>query len=188
MAGAFDIFVAYKFIRILTTPYKKTDAYKLGIIDDKGNLLKKRKELNTGAEKKAYTIIHTLVWNLKRLLDKIPATKTRLGSFAVALWLLKEKLKDGIKESVLEECFLSSVGIEDLKESKEYQKTLEAGLFISKDSLPIMYDFINTRDNIVLEESKPVGFMLNQPIYAGSHALTGRKVYFSYEDVFRISK
>ena len=59
MAGAFDIFVAYKFIRILTTPYKKTDAYKLGIIDDKGNLLKKRKELNTGAEKKAYTIIHT---------------------------------------------------------------------------------------------------------------------------------
>ena len=41
--SALDIFVAYKFIKILTTPFKKTDAYKLGIIDDEGKVLKKRK-------------------------------------------------------------------------------------------------------------------------------------------------
>jgi len=187
MAGAFDLFVAYKFIRILTTPYKKTDAYKLGIIDDQGNLLKKRKDLKSGAEKKAYTIIHTLVWNLKRILDKLPATKTRLGSFAVALWLLKEKLKDGIKESVLEEAFLSTVGIDNLQESQENPNALESGYYICRDNLPVLYDFINSRDNIVLEDSEPVGTMLNQSIYMGFHARTGRKVYFSNEDVFRIN-
>ena len=60
------------------------------IIDDKGNILKKRKDLKTSAEKNAYTIFHTLCWNIKKLLDKLPPTKTRLGSFATALWLLKE--------------------------------------------------------------------------------------------------
>ena len=187
MAGAFDIFVAYKFIRILTTPWKKTDAYKLGIIDKDGNLLKKRKNLKTGTERKAYTIIHTLVWNIKRLLDKLPATKTKLGSFAVALWLLKEKLKDGIKESVLEESFLSSVGIDNLNETASQDKLLEGGYYMTTDNLPMIYDFINTKDNIVLEDSEPVGFMLNYPIYSGFHARTGRKVYFSNEDVFRIN-
>ena len=56
-----DTVVAYKFIKILSTPWKKTDAYKLGIIDDKGTVLKKRKDLKTSEEKKAYTIFHTLI-------------------------------------------------------------------------------------------------------------------------------
>ena len=55
-----DTVVAYKFIRLLSTPWEKTDAFKLGIIDDKGNILKKRKDLKTSAEKNAYTIFHTL--------------------------------------------------------------------------------------------------------------------------------
>ena len=41
MGSAIDLFVAYRFIRILTTPFEKTDAFKLGIIDDKGNRIKK---------------------------------------------------------------------------------------------------------------------------------------------------
>ena len=67
--SAVDIYVAYKFVKILSTPWKKTEAYKLGIIDDKGKVLKKQKELETGAERKAYTVFHRLIWNVKRLLD-----------------------------------------------------------------------------------------------------------------------
>lgn len=93
MASAVDVFVAYQFVKILSTPWEKTDAYKLGIIDEKGNLLKKRRELTTSKEKKAYTIFHTLVWNIKRILDKLPPTRTRIGSFAAALWMLKEELE-----------------------------------------------------------------------------------------------
>ena len=84
-----DAFIAYKFIKILVVPWKETDAFKLGIIDEKGTVLKKRKELRTGEEKKAYTIIHTLVWKVKRILEKIQIGKSRLGSLAAAMWFLK---------------------------------------------------------------------------------------------------
>ena len=40
-----DMLVAYKFIKILTTDFEDTDAFKLGVIDKDGNILKKRKDL-----------------------------------------------------------------------------------------------------------------------------------------------
>ena len=91
--GAVDAFIAYKFIKILSTPWDETEAYKLGIIDDKGKVLRKRKDLKGTGEKKAYTIFHQIGWNLKRILDKVPGTKARFGSFAAALFLLKEEAK-----------------------------------------------------------------------------------------------
>lgn len=90
MAGAIDIFVAYQFVKMLTTDWEDTDAFTLGIIDKNGNLLKKHRELKTREEKKAYTVFHRLVWNIKRLLEKLPAGKTKMGSFAAGLWMLKE--------------------------------------------------------------------------------------------------
>lgn len=89
-SSAVDLFVAYQFVKLLSTPWEETDAYKLGIIDEKGEILKRRRQLRTSEEKKAYTIFHTLVWNIKRILDKLPPSRTRLGSFAASLWLLKE--------------------------------------------------------------------------------------------------
>ena len=37
MGRAIDLFVTYRFIKLLVTPFDKTEAYKLGIIDAKGN-------------------------------------------------------------------------------------------------------------------------------------------------------
>ena len=107
--GALDVMIAYKFVKILSQPWTKTDAYKLGIIDEKGNVLIKKKDLKTGKQKKAYTIIHRLVWNVKKLLDKLPPTRTKLGSFSAALWLLKEEW--GLEEdnTLLEMAFLNHI-------------------------------------------------------------------------------
>ena len=91
--GAIDAFIAYKFIKILSTPWDKTEAYELGIIDADGKVLKQRKDLEGTAEKKTYTIFHQIGWNLKRILDKVPGGKSRFGSFAAALFLLKEEAK-----------------------------------------------------------------------------------------------
>ena len=102
MSAVLDTVVAYKFIKILSTPWEKTDAFKLGIIDAKGNILRKRKTLTTGEEKIAYNIFHTLIWNIKKLLDKLPPTRNRLGSFLAALFLLKEECeKQGMKRTYL---------------------------------------------------------------------------------------
>ena len=37
MGRAIDLFVTYRFIKLLVTPFKDTDAFKLGIIDANGN-------------------------------------------------------------------------------------------------------------------------------------------------------
>ena len=74
MGRAIDLFVTYRFIKLLVTPFEKTDAYKLGIIDKTGNRVMpppiagvrqtKPKSLDTIAEKNAYTILHKLVLDL----------------------------------------------------------------------------------------------------------------------------
>lgn len=89
---ALDLYIAYKFIEILTTPWEETEAYKLGIIDDTGKVLIKRKNLKNTKQRQAYTLIHRLIWNLKKILDLLPPTRTKLGSFITALWLLKEQI------------------------------------------------------------------------------------------------
>lgn len=86
-----DLYFLYSFIRRLTTPFKDTQAYKLGIIDENGKVLRKRSSLRTADERAAYTLMDTMIFNMKKMLSKVPFGATRLASFAAALFLLKEK-------------------------------------------------------------------------------------------------
>lgn len=86
----FDLLYTYQFIRRLATPFREWDAYKLGIIDENGKVLKKRSTFKTPEERNAWGLFDRLVANLKKLLGTIPLGKTRLASYAAALLLLKE--------------------------------------------------------------------------------------------------
>ena len=46
-----DLYFVFRFLRLLTMKWEKTDAYKYGIIDKKGQILKKSSELTTVDEK-----------------------------------------------------------------------------------------------------------------------------------------
>ena len=102
---AADLTYAFRFIRMMVMDWKSWDAYKLGIIDEKGKVLRKFKEVK-GSERKHYTMLHRFVFNLKRILQKV-GLGSRLGSFAVALALLiKEdktyaQHKDSIEAAVV---------------------------------------------------------------------------------------
>lgn len=85
-----DLFLVYQFIRKLTTPFDKWEAYKLGIIDEKGNILIKRKDFLQAKQRKAFGIFDLMILNLKKLLAKVPGGQTRLASYAAALFLIKE--------------------------------------------------------------------------------------------------
>ena len=106
IGGGLNLYFIYKFLRILTTPWEKSEAFKLGIVDDNGKILKKKRALKTAEEKEAYTMMHRLVWKLKRLMEKVPFGKSRLASYAAALWLIKENKFQGTDEQ-LQESFLS---------------------------------------------------------------------------------
>ena len=57
-----DYYMVYRFIKALVTPFNKTKAFNLGIVDDEGNILKKHRELKTAEEKKAYGYFERMVW------------------------------------------------------------------------------------------------------------------------------
>ena len=84
-----DLYFVFRFLRLLTMDYKKTDAFKFGIIDNKGKALKKSSDLESVKEKAAYTMLHRMVFKIRRLIEKVPGG--RFISYAAALFLLKEQ-------------------------------------------------------------------------------------------------
>jgi len=94
MASATDYYLVYRFIKALVTPFKKTKAFKLGIIDDKGKILKKTRDLETAEEKQAYGRFERMVWNLKKLLHRIPFLSRGFVNIAAASLLLFKEEKE----------------------------------------------------------------------------------------------
>lgn len=97
-----DLFLVYQFVRKLTTPFEKWDAYKLGIIDKDGNVLKKRKTFTRKAETSAFGMFDVMILNIKKLLGKLPGGSSKIASYAAALFLIKE-YKVFTDESMLNE-------------------------------------------------------------------------------------
>ena len=86
-----DALFALRFLRLLTTPWEKTNAYRKGIIDAKGNVILSGNNVPS-SDRKYYTIFHRLVFNIKKLIDKIPVIgKSIITKYAAALFLLKEQ-------------------------------------------------------------------------------------------------
>lgn len=98
-----DLFLIYQFLRRLVTPFNRWDAYKEGVIDDRGQVITKKAD-RTPEQKKAWGYYDRLLANLKKLLEKIPGGRTRIASFAAALLLLKEQNLDPDDTEYLEEC------------------------------------------------------------------------------------
>jgi len=101
--GVVDIFMVYQFLKRLATPFEKWDAFKEGIIDKEGNILKKKHQRGTLPEKAAFKIFDLMILKLKRLMGKIPGGKTRIASYAAALWLIKEDWQNKTEEELLSE-------------------------------------------------------------------------------------
>ena len=116
---AVDLVITYRVIKLLVTPFEKQEAFKYGIIDKDGKVLRKYRTLKTTAEKKSYTILHRFVFNLKRILQKA-GLGGRLGTFAVALGLLiREDKKYEEHKSLIESAVISY-----LKETNQYEQLL----------------------------------------------------------------
>lgn len=89
-----DFVYALRIIALLTTPWEKQEAFKHGIIDDKGNLLRRYRDLKTSEEKDSFTYLHRMVFNMKRLLQTVPGGKGWLAAATASLLLLKEGLEE----------------------------------------------------------------------------------------------
>jgi len=108
MARFVDNVIAYRILSMLVKNFKDTQAYKLGIIDDKGKVLKKASSLKTSKERDAYTYLHRLVFNMKRIINKLPGGESKLKSMVTALFLIKEYYEsDSRTTSLMEDRYKS---------------------------------------------------------------------------------
>jgi len=87
--GVVDTVIVFRILKMMTRKWIEMDAFKFGLIDANGKRIKGVKA-KTSEQKNSFTLLHRLVFNLKRVLELLPFGRTRLSSYAASLALLKE--------------------------------------------------------------------------------------------------
>ena len=201
MGRAIDLFVTYRFIKLLVTPFEKQDAYKLGIIDKDGNRIlipgtNRPTSLDKIEERNAYTVLHKLVFNIKKLFAKVPGLRTKLGTYAAALFLLKDTFKEDVDPKMWEQEFmkyLKESGYE-LDDTISEEVTLENGM-LPKGIFKLVNDITFDKedadtpdalagDEVQTFESTPASdTVLGVDIFSVIHTPTQSKIFVSAEDI-----
>tara|TARA_R100001369_G_scaffold1864_2_gene6072 strand:- start:99 stop:719 length:621 start_codon:yes stop_codon:yes gene_type:complete len=205
MGRAVDLFVTYRFIKLLTTPFDKTDAYKLGIIDEKGNRVMpppkggvrqtKPATLGTTAEKNAYTILHKLIFNIKKIFSKVPGLRTKVGTYAAALFLLKDTFKESVDDpDMFEKEFMKYLKEQGCEiDNSISEEVIGFGEVLPKGEYTLISDILNKEEEeltakagdkvVAFEDESPVDTILGVEIFPVIHMKSKEKIYVSLEDI-----
>ena len=191
MSRAVDLFVTYRFLKLLVTPWHKQEAFKLGIIDKDGKTLKKSRDLGTETERSAFTLLHRLVFNLKRIMMKIPGVRTQLGTYATALFLLREhynieNLPEGEITKFLIENKLVSFDNNISEEVMGFGNMLPMGDYKLKDQVTADDDEIDAQPGDIvsaLEDIPPSDTILGVDVFPVIHKKSNKIIYVSLEDI-----
>ena len=205
MGRAIDLFVTYRFIKLLVTPFEKTDAYKLGIIDENGNRIMpppvagvrqtKPTPLRTTDEKNAYTILHKLVFNIKKIFAKVPGLRTKLGTYAAALFLLKDTFKESVDDpDVFEKEFMKYLKEHGYEiDDSISEEVIGFGEVLPKGEYVLVNDILNKEEEELtakkgdkveaFDDEPPIDTVLGVEIFPVVHLKTKEKIYISLEDI-----
>ena len=201
MGRAVDLFVTYRFLKLLTTPFEKTDAFKLGIIDANGHRIKLPKstkpavELTTSELKNSYTILHKLIFNIKKLFAKVPGLRTKVGTYAAALFLLKDTFKEHVEDpDMFEKEFMKYLKENNIELDREIsEEVIGFGEVLPKGEYVLKNDILNKEEEeltakkgdkvIAFADESPIDTVLGVEIFPVIHDKTKEKIYVSLEDI-----
>ena len=198
MGRAIDALITFRFLKLLVTPFNKTKAYELGIIDERGKNLIKSRDLNTIEMRNSYTILHKLVFNIKKLIEKLPGGKSRLASYATALFLIKEntELSDF---KLLEKEFHKYLKENDLIEPYDNTIIREVIDFtdkLTKGQYKLINDIYTDKDTEVVAkrgdtvsvfgDTAAVDTVMGVEIFPVVHDKSKSEIYVSIEDLEEI--
>jgi hypothetical protein len=201
MGRAIDLFVTYRFLRLLTTPFEQTNAFKLGIIDKSGNRIMKKGikkplvDLVTSEQKGAYTILHKLVFNIKKLFNKVPGLRTKVGTYAAALFLLKDTFKEHVEDpDMFEKEFVKYLKENNVEFDNEIsEEVIGFGEILPKGQYVLVADILNKEEEeltakkgdkvIAYEDEPPIDTILGVEIFPVIHMKSQEKIYVSLEDI-----
>jgi hypothetical protein len=189
---AADLTYTFRFIKMLVMDWKEWDAYKLGIIDEQGKRDRNIK-LDNSEKKDAYTPFIRLCANIKRLVSNIPGGGSKLGSFASALYLIKEhyKLTDENINSITKKLGIDR--LEFVLESNDWfmmdDGSLAPGVYrIHENKLvnKTCDDIVWKKDQVrVNNDCQPVGEVFGIPVYEAIHVKTNQKIYITSNEIYR---
>ena len=183
MGRVIDALIAYRLLKLLVTPFKKTKAYQMGIIDDKGKVLIKAKQFNKeipankrAEAKKAYTLLIRFVFNLKRILSKV-GIRGALGSAAAAAiaFFREEKDYNPIIEKQIYK-YIKEQGFEyDINEN--YGDPIQYGKYIVKR------DIYDLEGDIIINSGEVIDFYEDTQPIMGYDVFKYNNVYLTTEDL-----
>ena len=203
MGRAIDLFVTYRFIKLLVTPFDKMPAYKLGIIDKDGNRIME-KTVSRGMQptvligdeqKSAYTILHKLVFNIKKIFGKVPGLRTKLGTYAAALFLLKDTFKESVDDpDMFEKEFMKYLKEEGYEiDNTISEEVIGFGEVLPKGEYTLVNDILNSEEEeltakkgdkvVAFDDEAPLDTILGIDIFPIVHVKTQEKIYISLEDI-----
>ena len=177
MSRIIDGLIAWRILKLLTTRFDRTEAYKLGIIDDKGKVLIKSKDIKDKKQRNAYTLLIRFVFNLKRMLGKI-GLRGRLGSAAAAaIAFFKEQYGENpeVEREVYK--YIKEQGFE-FEISENYGEPLPEGTY------KVKHDIYNLDGDVVINMDESVEFTETTDTIMGYDVFKHNGVYLTTEDLY----
>ena len=188
--GFLDSFIVYKFVKLLTTAWDETAAFKAGVIDASGKIIVDTKHL-TPEQSQSYGLFQRLVFNLKRLIEKIPGGKTKIGRYAAALYLFTEEMGDSEGVRIMEHNFMSylkhmnALPENYLTEQYMPEEMLDKGEYSLTDDLLDTVGHKVPKGTKVLARvtMKPTARVLGMDVFKLQIANSNQQVVVSREDI-----
>ena len=151
--------------------------------------------LVTSQEKNAYTILHKLVFNIKKIFAKVPGLRTKLGTYAAALFLLKDTFKESVDDpDMFEKEFMKYLQENDIEfDNSISEEVIGFGEILPKGEYVLINDILNKEEEelsakkgdkvIAFDDEPPIDTVLGVEIFPVIHAQTQEKIYVSLEDI-----
>lgn len=169
MASAIvDNLIAYRVLSMLVKPFVETEAFKLGIIDAQGKNLIPAKDFTTQEQKDAYNYLTRLVFNLKKIINKLPGGESKTKNIVAAFFLLKEAYKDR-RVNVNEEDLMRLVNLQDQGLTLVEEQLIVEDFFLCEDGAPanVTGAAVSTDIPVIKKKPKRFGrFIVNDDIYS----------------------
>jgi hypothetical protein len=177
MSRVIDALVAYRVLKLLVTPFNKTKAYALGIIDEKGKVLKKSRTIKHAEERNAYTLLIRFVFNLKRMLGKLGIRGPLGSAAAAAIAFFKEE--HGENPEVEREVY------KYLKEQGfEFEISENYGEPLTKGTYKVKHNIYNLDGDIVINMNESIEFTETTDTIMGYDVFKYNDVYLTTEDLY----
>jgi len=177
MSRIIDGLIAWRLIKLLTTRFDRTEAYKLGIIDGKGKVLIKSKDIKDPKQRNAYTLLIRFVFNLKRMLAKV-GLRSRLGSAAAAaIAFFKEQYGENPEVERQVYKYIKEQGFE-FEISETYGEPLTEGTY------KVKHDIYDLEGDVVINMDESIEFTETTDTIMGYDVFKHNGVYLTTEDLY----